>query len=439
MRGPFTTATPGNPAADRREFMKKSAVAGSALAASLAASPLARAAHTGVDETLRVGVVGCGGRGRAAAIDALNADPQTKLVAVGDVFKDRAESGLQAIEFDEAVADRVAVDADHVFHGFDAYKQVIDAGVDVVILATPPHFRPDHLDYAVEKGKHVFVEKPISVDMAGAARVTAACETAANKGLAIVSGLCWRYDRGVNETMDRIAGGEIGDIVAIESSYNSGTLWHRGDKPDWSRMEYQLRNWLYYTWLSGDIIAEQAIHSLDKTAWLMGDASPVKAMGMGGRQQRTDPKYGNVFDHFTVFYEYEAGPSVYFTCRQQDNCTMRVDEVVHGTKGKAEILANRVRPQDGPEWRYDGPKTSMYFNEHVEMFKSIRAGEPINNGHYMVNSTRIAVMGRMAAYSGQTLTWDEALASTERLGPTQYGWTDVPEPTVAIPGVGTTA
>lgn len=425
-----------NPAdASRRNFLKQSLATGTTLATLLGANPIARAAHSGADETLRVGLIGCGGRGRGAAIDALSADPNAKLVAVGDAFMDRAKSGLAAIEFEESIADRVQVDEDHTFDGFDNYKQVIDSDVDVVLLATPPHFRPDHLAYAVEKGKHVFVEKPISVDMPGAARVAQTCEEAAAKGLSIVSGLCWRYDLGVRETMKRIADGAIGDIVAIESNYNSGTLWHRGDKPEWSRMEYQLRNWLYYTWLSGDIIAEQAIHSLDKTAWLLGDQSPVKAMGIGGRQQRTDPKYGNVFDHFTVFYEYPTGQGVYFTCRQQDGCTMRVDETVHGTKGKAEVLANRIWTPDGKEWRYDGDKPSMYFNEHVEFFKSIRDGKPINNGHYMVNSTRIAHLGRMAAYSGQTTTWEDALADASHLGPDEYGWTDVPEPPVAIPGM----
>jgi predicted dehydrogenase len=325
-----------NTAADasRRDFLKHSVAAGS-LAATLAANPIARAAHSGADETLRVGLVGCGGRGRGAAMDALNADPNTKLVAVGDAFMDRAEGGLESIQFEEAIADRVAVDKDHVFDGFDNFKKVIDSDVDVVILATPPHFRPEQFAYAVEKGKHVFIEKPVSVDMAGAASIAETCKHGASKGLSIVSGLCWRYDLGVRETMKRIEDGAIGDIVAIESCYNSDTLWHRGDKADWSRMEYQLRNWLYYTWLSGDIIAEQAIHSLDKTAWLLGDISPTKAMAIGGRQQRTEPKFGNVFDHFTVFYEYPTGQSVYFTCRQQHDCTQRVDEIVHGTKGKA--------------------------------------------------------------------------------------------------------
>lgn len=420
--------------ASRRDFLKHSVAAGS-LAATLAANPIARAAHSGADETLRIGLVGCGGRGRGAAMDALSADPNTKLVAVGDAFMDRAEGGLESIQFEESIADRVAVDKDHVFDGFDNFKKVIDSDVDVVILATPPHFRPEQFAYAVEKGKHVFIEKPVSVDMAGAASIAETCKVAASKGLSIVSGLCWRYDLGVQETMKRIQDGAIGDIVAIESCYNSDTLWHRGDKADWSRMEYQLRNWLYYTWLSGDIIAEQAIHSLDKTAWLLGDISPTKAMGIGGRQQRTEPKFGNVFDHFTVFYEYPTGQSVYFTCRQQHDCTQRVDEIVHGTKGKAEILANRIWNPSGSEWRYDGPKPSMYLNEHVEFFKSIRDNKPIDNGHYMVNSTRIAHLGRMAAYSGQTLSWEDAIADPTRLGPDQYSWSDVPEPPVAIPGV----
>jgi predicted dehydrogenase len=226
----------------------------------------------------------------------------------------------------------------------------------------------------------------------------------------------------------------IGDIVAIESSYNAGTLWHRGDQPDWSRMEYQIRNWLYYTWLSGDHILEQAVHSLDKTGWLLGDMQPTRAMAMGGRQQRTDPKYGHIYDHFTVFYEYPTGQRVYFTCRQQDGTDTHVDETVLGTAGQAEVLRHKIVGADGKKWRYRGPKPSMYLVEHQEMFKSIRAGEPINNGHYMCNSTMLGLMGRMAAYSGKTLTWDECFNSDERLGPSEYSWTDIPEPQVAMPG-----
>ncbi len=423
---------------DRRQFLQSSVLQGSVAAAAF--SPLLAqgatnvpAVHEGADETLRIGLVGCGGRGTGAVINALTADPQTKLVAIGDTFADRAALCLENIQADETVGSRAKVDPERVFSGFDAYKSVIDSGVDVVILTTPPHFRPQHFAYVVEQGKHCFIEKPIAVDVPGVLSVQKTCEIAKQKGLAVVSGLCWRYDRGVLATMQQIQDGAIGDIIAIESSYNSSTLWHRGDKPEWSRMEYQLRNWVYHNWLSGDQIVEQAIHSLDKTAWLLGDASPVEAVGIGGRQQRTEEKYGNVFDHHVVTYRYANGVPVYFTCRQQDNCTTHVDELVLGTKGKAQILKHRI---DGEtKWRYREKKPSMYVEEHSALFKSIRNGTPINNGHYMNNSTMIAIMGRMCTYTGQELTWEQVIASEERLGPETYGWTDLPEDEVAIPGV----
>jgi predicted dehydrogenase len=404
---------------NRRDFLKRSVVASSALAA----MSIPRAVHAGADETLKVGLVGCGGRGSGAAIDALSADANVRLVAVGDTFQDKAVSALATIQRKADVPDHVAVDEDHIFSGFDAYKKVIDSGIDVVLLATPPHFRPEHLKYAVDKGKHAFVEKPVGVDVPGVHSVMATCEAAKQKGLTIVSGLCWRYAPSVKETIARIQDGAIGDIVAIESSYNTGTEWHRGDQPEWSRMEYQIRNWLYYTWLSGDHIVEQAVHSLDKTAWLQGDASPVRAMGMGGRQQRTGERFGNIYDHHAVFFEYPSGVRVYFTCRRQDNCGKFVDETVLGTKGTARVIAGRIEGEK--PWRYRGAKPSMHRQEHVEMFKKLRAGEPINNGHYMCNSSLIAIMGRMCTYTGQDLTWEQVNASQERLGPEQYAWGDV--------------
>ncbi len=232
----------------------------------------------------------------------------------------------------------------------------------------------------------------------------------------------------------------LGDIISIESSYNGGTLWHRGDNPSWSRMEYQIRNWLYYTWLSGDHIAEQAVHSLDKTAWLLGDIQPIRAMGMGGRQQRTDPKWGHIYDHHTVFFEYPGRVRVYFTCRQMDGTTSHVDERVLGTNGQADVLGNKVYDKSGKRtWGYRGPKPSMYRNEHDEFFASIRSGDLINNGSYMCNSTMLAIMGRMCTYTGKTLTWDECYNSNVRLGPSEYAWVDVPEPEVVIPGKNVTA
>jgi predicted dehydrogenase len=420
----------------RRDFLKSSATAAGMAALGTATS--ARAAtggvHIGADETIRVGLIGCGGRGTGAVINALAADPLAKLVAVGDTFRDRVEQCLQNLRGNEEFGSRVTVDADRTFTDFDNYKQVIDA-CDVVLLATPPHFRPQHLRYAVEQGKHVFVEKPVAVDAPGVRSVIETCRLAKEKDLSIVSGLCWRYDLGVRETMRQILEEKmIGDIVAIESSYNAGTLWHHLEKPDWSRMEYQIRNWLYYTWLSGDHILEQAVHSLDKTAWLLGDIQPTKAMAIGGRQQRTDPKFGHIYDHFTVFYEYPTGQRVYFTCRQQDGTSTRVDERVLGTNGHALILKNTIAPHDGKRWRYRGPKPSKYLVEQQHLFKSIRDGKPINDGHFMCNSTMIGILGRMAAYTGKTLTWEECFNSQQRLGPEDYAWTDVPEPEIAIPG-----
>jgi len=413
----------------RRGFLKHSAVATTAAWSTLS---LAQPVHAGGSDTLKVGLVGCGGRGTAAARDALQADPGVRIVALGDVFPEVVETAHKKLSRLPEGSDRVLVDDDHLFSGFDAYRGVIDSGVDVVLLASPPHFRPRHLEYAVAQGKHCFVEKPVGVDVPGVQSVAKTCEEAARKGLSIVSGLCWRYDLGVQATMQKIEDGAIGDIVAIESCYNSGTLWHRGDDPDWSRMEYQVRNWIYYTWLSGDHIVEQAIHSLDKTAWLLGDKSPTKAFGIGGRQQRTDPKFGHVFDHHVVFYEYENGVPVYFTCRQQDNCATRVDEVVLGTKGKARILDNSIEGEN--PWRYRGPKESMYRLEQEALMRSIRDGSPLNNGQYMTNSTMIAIMGRMCTYTGKELTWQQVQESQQHLGPEEYKWSNMPEPPVAIPG-----
>ncbi|MGD9636602.1 MAG: Gfo/Idh/MocA family protein, partial [Pirellulales bacterium] len=357
---------------NRRTFLQKTGTvaAGVALASTMA---IPRAVHAGVDEKLRIGLIGCGSRGTSAAQNALSASPSNVLTAVGDAFDDQAKSSVRRLRRVEKIKDRIQVEDDHVFTGFDAYKQVVDSGVDVVLHAEPPHFRPSHLAYTVAAGKHAFVEKPIAVDVPGVNSVLESCRLADEKGLAVVSGLCWRYHPAVRETVRRITeDGAIGDIVAIRSCYNTGGLWHRGDKPDWSRMEYEIRNWLYFTWLSGDCIAEQAIHSLDKTAWVQGDAHPLRAFGSGGRQQRTDPAYGNIYDHHCVFYEYPNNIEVAFMCRQQNDCSSYVDEVVLGTKGQAHLLENRIVGEN--PWRYEGPEADMYDLEHVALFDSIRAG-----------------------------------------------------------------
>jgi predicted dehydrogenase len=423
---------------NRRRFLTRSGATAVGVG-TLAHMMVPRMVHAGANEQLKVGLIGCGGRGTGAASDTLHGDPQAVLTAVGDTFYDHAQMCLKGLKVEPGIGDRVQVDDDHVFSGFDAYQKVIDSGVDVVLLTTAPHFRPQHLRYAVQAGKHCFVEKPIAVDAPGVRDVDETCRVASEKGLAIVSGLCWRYHPAVRETIDRIHRGDIGEIRAIESQYNAGTLWHRGDKANWSRMEYQIRNWLYYTWLSGDHIVEQAIHSLDKTSWLLGDATPVRAVGMGGRQQRGvdagekgHEKWGNIFDHHTVFYEYANGVKVFFTCRQQAECATNVDEQVIGTQGTARVLKHEIRGANA--WKYDGEDHNMYRLEHAAMYRSIRDGAPINNGKYMVNSTMIAIMGRMCTYTGKDLTWKQCWDSQERLGPTEYAWGDVPEQVVAIPG-----
>jgi predicted dehydrogenase len=418
----------------RRDFLKTST--GLAVGATLAGTLVVpRAVHAGSSEKMRIGLIGCGGRGTAAAENALVASPENVLVAVGDAFADFANGSVNKLRRNDSVKDRVQVPADHVFVGFDAYKKVIDCGVDVIILATPPHFRPEHLAYAVEKGKHSFVEKPVAVDAPGVRSIIETCKKAKEKNLAVVSGLCWRYHPTVRETVQRIVDDKaIGDIVAIQSNYNASQLWHRGDDPKWSRMEYQIRNWLYFHWLSGDCIGEQAVHSLDKTAWLQGDIHPTRAFGMGGRQQRIEPEFGDVYDHHTVFYEYPTGVPVYFTCRQQNNVSNLVDEVVLGTKGRAQVLEFKIEGETAWQGKKD-PKIDMYVIEHQHLFNSIRDGKPINNGHYMANSTMLAIMGRMCTYTGQALTWDKCFHSQERLGPSEYAWNDnVPAVEVAIPG-----
>jgi myo-inositol 2-dehydrogenase / D-chiro-inositol 1-dehydrogenase len=423
--------------ATRRDFLKTSTglAVGATLAGTLA---MPRAVHAGVSEGLRIGLIGCGGRGTGAAQNALHAHPENVLVAVGDAFADFAQASVDKLRGMEDVTKQVKVEPDHVFVGFDAYKKVIDSDVDAVLLAEPPHFRPEHLAYAVEKGKHAFVEKPIAVDAPGVRSVLDTCAKAEAKQLAVVSGLCWRYHPAVRETMRRITEDKaIGDVVTDESTYIAGTLWHRGDKPDWSRMEYQIRNWLYFHWLSGDHINEQAIHSLDKSAWVQGDVHPMKAFGMGGRQQRTGREYGDVYDHFAVFYEYPSGVRVNFMCRQQADCFSQVEEVIRGTKGTAYIKSDDWRIEGENPWQFkdDLKKIDMYDLEHVALFNSIRDGKPINNGHYMCNSTMLAIMGRMCGYTGQQLTWDECFNSKQHLGPAEYAWNDnVPQVKVAIPG-----
>lgn len=417
--------------ANRRSFLKAStaAVVGGSLVSSLGP---ARMAHAAGDDTIKIGLIGCGGRGTGAAQNALKADENIKLVAMGDAFEDRLLASRDGLS--KKWGEKMDVPDERCFTGFDAYKQVIDSDIDVVLLTTPPHFRPMQLRYAIEQGKHVFCEKPVAVDAPGVRHVMETTKMAKEKNLSIVSGLCWRYENGVRATIGRILDGAIGDVVAIQENYLTSTLWHRGDKPEWSEMEYQMRNWLYFTWLSGDHIVEQHIHSLDKAVWLMGDTPPVKAVGLGGRQVRTDEKWGNIYDHFSVCYEWENGVKTFAYTRQMAGCKNNTDDYILGSKGRAVVLRNEITPNDGPTWKYDGEKRSMYDIEHEKLFAGIRSGNIINNGEYMSISTMVAIMGRMCCYTGQELTWEQAINSEEDLTPAAYEWGDIPTPEVAMPG-----
>jgi predicted dehydrogenase len=417
----------------RRDFLKTSAasVAGATLSAQLGAVP---GVHAAGGDTLRVGLIGCGGRGTGAATQALHADPNVKLVAMGDVFDDHLQHSLNTLRNDEGIAKKVDVKPDHCFVGFNAYKQVLASDVDVVLLATPPHFRPAHLKAAVEAGKHVFAEKPVAVDAPGVRSVLATCEEAKKKKLSLVSGLCYRYEHAKRETMKRVHDGAIGDIIALHTSYNTGPLWMKPRQPQWSDMEWQLRNWLYFTWLSGDHNVEQHVHSLDKMAWAMGDVYPVRASGTGGRQVRVGQEYGHIFDHHAVVYEYANGVKCFSFCRQQAGCQIDVSDYVMGTKGTCSVMTHSITGEHPWKHRKDA-KDDMYQNEHDELFASIRAGQPINNGDYMTKSTLMAIMGRMATYTGKLITWDMALNSKEDLAPPQYEFGRLPVPPVAKPGV----
>jgi len=419
----------------RRDFLRAAAAASGTI---LLASPASFAYAAGSDR-IRVGLIGCGGRGTGAARDCVKSAKGVEIRALGDLFEDRATEGLRKLKDGESwgdekhapLGDALKVTKDRCFSGFDAYKKVIKSGVDMVILATPPHFRPEHLDAAVKAGKHVFMEKPVAVDPAGVRSIIASSELAEKKRLGMVAGTQRRHQPNYIEVIRRIQEGAIGEIVAGQCYWNMGELWYVDPRPEWSQMEVQIRNWLYYTWLSGDHIVEQHVHNLDIMNWVLG-GPPVKCMGVGGRQTRTDPKYGNIFDHFAVEYEYANGARVMSMCRQANKTTGRVSERVIGTKGSAD-----------PNWSiwgenkydYSGKWVSGYVEEHADLIESIRKGSPLNEGKRIAESTLTAIIGRMSAYTGRELKYEWALKESKLdLAPPAYKFGDNPVDPVAVPG-----
>jgi len=307
-----------------------------------------------------------------------------------------------------------------------------------VLLCTPPHFRPLHIRAAVQAGKHVFAEKPVAVDAPGVRAVLASCQEARRRNLSVVSGLCLRYSHGYREAVRRLHDGAAGEVVALHATDLRGPIWVRQRQPAWTDMEYQMRNWYYFTWLSGDFNVEQHVHNLDVCAWVMRDTYPVRGYGLGGRQVRTLPEHGHIYDHFAVVYEYANGTRLYSNTRQQSGCRNDISVSVQGTSGRAELTERRGGLSiTGPNaWQRRERDNDFYQGEHDELFASIRNGRPINNGEYMSKSTLLAILGRMACYTGQLVTWEQALNSTEDLSPPAYDWAARLEaPRVAVPGV----
>ncbi|MDZ4287211.1 MAG: Gfo/Idh/MocA family oxidoreductase, partial [Prosthecobacter sp.] len=391
------------------------------------------------NETLRIGLIGCGGRGTGAASQALGADYNTKLVAVADIDAKQIEGSLASLN--QKFADRVDVKEDKKFVGLDAYQKLIDCGVDVVLLATPPGFRPQHLTAAVEAGKHIFCEKPMAVDSVGYHVAMAAVNKAKEKKLNLVAGFCWRYSTSRLEAFKRLADGAIGAITSIYGTYYTGPV-----KPmpaasarpaGMSDVEWQMRNWYNFSWLSGDSLVEQAVHSIDKICWAMGDKPPTNCIGTGGRQVPAED--GNIFDHFHATYEWDNGVIANFGSRQIKGCQGNNIDNIRGEKGSLVIGKGSAPYIDGPKrWRYKGEEKNMYDLEHEALFNSIRKGTVVNDGDRMMLSTLVAILGRDAAYTGQQITWQQILDSTEDLAPDNLKWGDSFKPTpMPMPGVTT--
>lgn len=372
---------------------------------------------------LKAGLIGCGGRGTGAAINFLDAGPNLQVTALGDVFQDRLDKARGKLKDnnDNNVAD------ENCFVGFDAYEKVIESGVDVVILATPPAFRPDHLEAAIQARKHVFMEKPVAVDPVGARSIMATGKKAEAAGLSIVAGTQRRHQRDYLKTYEQIINGGIGDIVSASCYWNGGKLWHRNNQEGWSDMEWMIRNWVNWTWLSGDHIVEQHVHGIDVINWFKGK-HPVKALGFGSRQRRIT---GDQFDNFSIDYVYDDEMHVHSMCRQINDCSNNISEYIRGTNGYSNCINATFNADGTPDWEYNyglntegeplsSVQISPYVQEHIDLVTAIRTNQAINEAENIAVSTMTAIMGRISAYTGKTVSWEEVMNSDLKLGPKTY-------------------
>jgi myo-inositol 2-dehydrogenase / D-chiro-inositol 1-dehydrogenase len=382
----------------------------------------------GTDE-IKVGVIGCGGRGTGAAMNAINAAEGVTIVAMADAFQDRLDSSRKILT--ERLGDKMQVTDETAFFGLDAYKKVLETDVNYIVMAAPPGFRPEHVKAAVAAGKHIFAEKPVAVDGAGVKSCLASHDEISRKGLGLVAGTLYRHHTGYLESIKRIHDGQIGEIASAWGWYNTTGLWKHDRLPEWSDLENQMRNWIYYTWLSGDHIVEQAVHNIDALNWIMG-ANPVRAVGTGGRQVRTGAEYGHIYDHFAIDYEYPNGKHVTLMCRQQDGCDKKIANEVVGTTGRAFILPQfYITGQNA--WKLEGEPNDAYVAEHTNLINSIRNGKPLNELKQVAESTLVGILGREAAYTGGIVTWEQALDTPSQF-PAKLEWGPMPVAPVPMPG-----
>jgi len=404
---------------DRRQFVQTSA-----------ALPLAASAWAAGAETIKIGLIGCGGRGNAAAAQAMTADDAVRLVAMGDIVMDRVKTSRAALA--KQKPGQVTVKDDHCFAGFDAYRSVIAAS-DVVLIACAAKFHPMYLMAAVRAGKHVFVEKPHGIDPAGIKVVKAACELARQKNLSVLSGLQSRFFGGFRETMQRIHEGAIGDIVAIQETWLRPPYVLHPRMPGLNEIEYQASNQYHFHWLSGDDVPQTLVHNFDRARWALKEQNPVKCWGMGGRSTLKGEIYGSVFDHHSMVFEFASGVRLYAACRTIDNCYNENSTIVLGTKGKAFVRESRIEGETN--WKYPRrlggtPQDNPYQVEHDEFFRGIRHGKPINSGHYMTGSTLMGIMGQISCYTGKEITWKEISESDFYFAPRPEEVTRNTEPPV---------
>jgi myo-inositol 2-dehydrogenase/D-chiro-inositol 1-dehydrogenase len=396
-------------ATSRRTFLRTSSVlvAGSAIAASQV--QVARGAHAFGSDTIKVGLVGCGGRGSGAANQAMNTmGGEVKLMAMADAFPDRLQQSLRAISSQHK--DKVDVSKEKQFVGLNAYKDLLQTDCDMVILATPPGFRPLHFEAAVKAGKHIFAEKPVAVDAAGVRKFLAANEEAKQKGLAVAIGLQRRHERKYMETVKALQDGAIGDIVLARAYWNGRKPWFKTRQDGQSEMEYQMRNWYNFVWTCGDHIVEQHIHNLDVINWIKNDY-PATAQGQGGCMLR-EKDFGEIYDHHFVEFTYGDGTVLMSQCRHQPDTWQAVSEFVHGTKGRADVSGSKIYDASGKMIHNFASKGGDgHQQEHHDLFAEIRAGRLPQEGEWGAKSTMTAIFGRMATYSGQMLKWDQCLNS----------------------------